>query len=319
MRLQHKQAERRGRVLLQHLGEGEEVAEALGHLLAVYEKHSRVHPRVGEALVPAAGGLRALVLVMRECQVRATAVDVDRRAQVAVHHGGALGVPAGAPLAPRARPAGLARLGGLPEGEVERVALLLPRRDARAHHKVVHVAAGYLAVAGVAAHGEVHVAVIGSVRVPLLDQALDHADHGADLLGGTRANIRVHHVGGAHDADELLGELLRYLGRGTPLLVGAIDDLVVHVGEVLREGDLVTARDEPAANHVEADKRACVADVDVVVHRGAAHVHADLALLDGLKVLFLMRSAVVDLHEGPPGGGRRARLLLGQSSQTPAR
>jgi len=257
-----------------------------------------VHPGVGEALVPAAGGLCALVLVVREGQVGATAVDVDRRAQVAVNHGGALGVPARAPFAPRARPAGLARLGGLPEGEVERVALLLPRRDARAHHEVVHVAAGYLAVAGVAAHGEVHVAVIGSVRVPLLDQALDHADHGADLLGGARANIRVHHVGSAHNADELLGELLRYLGRGAPLLVSTVDDLVVHVGEVLRERDIVAARDEPAANHVEADERARVADVDVVVHRGAAHVHADLALLDGLECFLAVRSAVVDEHAG---------------------
>ena len=130
----------------------------------------------------------------------------------------------------------------------------------------------------------------------LLDKRLDHGDHGADLLGGAGAHIGIEHVGGAHDADELVGELRRDLGSCTTLLVGALDDLVIDIGEVLGERDLVAARDEPATNHVKADERAGIADVDVVVDRGAAHVHADLAGLNGLELFLFMGSAVVDTH-----------------------
>ena len=295
-RLQHQQTQGGSGVLLEDLGQRKEVAERLGHLLAVDQQHARVHPGVGETLVPGAGGLGALVLVVREGQVGAAAVDVDRGAQIAAHHGGALGMPTGTALAPGARPAGLAGLGGLPQGKVERVVLVLVLLDARTHHQVVDVAARDLTVVGIAAHGKVHVAVIGSIGMALLDKRLDHGDHGANLLGGAGAHIGIEHVGGAHDADELVGKLRRDLGGRAALLVGALDDLVVDIGEVLGKRDLVTARDEPAANHIKADERAGVANVDVVVDRGAAHVHADLAGLDGLELFLFMGSAVVDTH-----------------------
>ena len=295
-RLQHQQTQGGSGVLLEHLGQRKEVSEGLGHLLAVNQQHTRVHPGVGETLVPGTGGLGALVLVMREGQVGAAAVNVDRGTQVAVNHGGALGMPTGTALAPGARPAGLAGLGGLPQGKVERVVLVLVLLDARANHKVVDVAARDLTIVGIAAHGKVHIAVIGCVSVALLDKRLDHGDHGTDLLGGAGTHIRIEHVGSAHDANELIRELRRDLGGRTALLVGALDDLVIDIGKVLGERDLVAARDEPAANHVKADERAGVADVDVVVDRGAAHIHADLTGLDGLELFLFMGSAVVDTH-----------------------
>ena len=294
--LQHEQAHRVGRVLVEHLLEREEVAEALAHLLAVDEQHARVHPHVGERLVPAAAGLGVLVLVVRELQVLAAAVDVDGRAQVAVHHGRALGVPARATLAPGAVPHGLAGLGRLPEGEVERVSLLVVGLDARAHLELVNVAAGHATVAGVGAHGEVDVAVAGRIGVALLDEALNHLDHRGDLARGTRANVGVEHVQAMHLLDEGVGELRGHLLRRAALLVGAVDDLVVHVGEVLGEGDLVALVGEVAADDVEGQKRAAVAHVDLVVDGGPAHVHADLARLDGLEFLLLVRLAVVDEH-----------------------
>ena len=77
-------------------------------------------------------------------------------------------------------------------------------------------------VVGIAAHGKVHVAVIGGIGMALLDERLDHGDHGADLLGGARTHIGIEHVGGAHNADKLVRELRRNLGGGTALLVGAL-------------------------------------------------------------------------------------------------
>ena len=50
-----------------------------------------------------------------------------------------------------------------------------------------------------------------------------------------RDSIGIEHVGGAHDADKLVRELRRNLGSRTALLVGALDDLVIDIGEVLGE------------------------------------------------------------------------------------
>ena len=54
-----------------------------------------------------------------------------------------------------------------------------------------------------------------------------------------------------HLLDEGGGELLGHLGGRAALLVGAVDDLVVDVGEVLGERDLVPLEHEVAADHVE--------------------------------------------------------------------
>jgi hypothetical protein len=52
-----------------------------------------------------AAALGDLVLVMREDEVEAAAVDVDRLSEVALDHGRAFDVPAGAAPAPWAIPA----------------------------------------------------------------------------------------------------------------------------------------------------------------------------------------------------------------------
>ena len=251
MGLQHEQANRVCGVLVEDLLERVEVTEALGHLLAIHAEHARVHPDVGEGLVPGAHGLRRLVLVVREDEVGATTVDVDRSAQVAVDHGAALGVPAGTAFSPGARPAGLAGLGGLPEGKVEGVALLVVDLHALAGAHLVEVAPGEDAVAVVGAHREVHVAVVGHVGVALLDEGLDHLLHCLDLVRGTRANVGVKNPKAMHLLDEGVGELLRNVCRSAALLVCAVDDLVVHVGEVLGERDLIALVHEVAADHVE--------------------------------------------------------------------
>ena len=82
-------------------------------------------------------GLGDLVLVVREDQIGAAAVDVERLAEVAVRHRRALDVPARTPRAPGARPRRLARLRRLPQREVERALLLLVDLDAGARLQVV--------------------------------------------------------------------------------------------------------------------------------------------------------------------------------------
>ena len=93
-----------------------------------------------------------------------------------------------------------------------------------------------------------------------------------------------------------LGDLL----IGLALLVGTLDDLVVHVGEVLHERHLVAAVLQIAAQHVEHDDRARVADVDVVIHRRAAGVHTHFARLDRHELFLLHGHGVVQFHIQAP-------------------
>src|SRR5829696_7692878 len=90
----------------------EDVAQRLCHLVADLtlqgEGALRVRP----------GALGELVLVVREAQVRAAAVDVRSVRQVLLDHCRALDVPARPSRSPWALPGGLAGLGGLPEREV---------------------------------------------------------------------------------------------------------------------------------------------------------------------------------------------------------
>ena len=102
-------------------------------------------------------------------------VDVDRLAEVAVGHGRALDVPAGAALAPRRVPGRLAGFGGLPEREVERVLLDVVDVDARAGLQVLDRLVAELAVVLELQRAVVHVAV-DLVGVALVDERRDEVN-----------------------------------------------------------------------------------------------------------------------------------------------
>src|SRR5665647_2740679 len=104
---------------------------------------------------PRSAALADLVLVVREDEVAPAAVHVEAGPEVAQAHGRALDVPAGTAPAPRALPGRLARLGGLPDGEVERVGLAGLVVDAHALLELVDALLAELAVLGEAAHPEV--------------------------------------------------------------------------------------------------------------------------------------------------------------------
>ena len=117
---------RQAKPLVEHVLHRVDVADRLRHLLVVDEQVLDVKPEARELLAGRAFALRDLVLVMREHQVDAAGMNVDRRvAEQPQRHGRALDVPA--------RPAGtaadiprrLARLGRLPQHEVARALLVV--------------------------------------------------------------------------------------------------------------------------------------------------------------------------------------------------
>ena len=94
----------------------------------------------------------------------------------------------------------------------------------------------------------------------------------------------------------LLGVLL----HGDAVARGVADDLVVHVGDVHDVLQLVAALLQEAAQRVDDDEGAEVADVPVVVHRGTAGVHADQVVFQRMELLDFPGQSVEELKRHEP-------------------
>jgi hypothetical protein len=235
-----------------------------------------VHPRARQRATAPAERLRLFVLVVREHEVDAAAMDVELEPEQRLGHRGALDVPARPAAPPRRVPHGvLALLVRLPEREVERVLLQVRALDAFALVHVVDVAARQLAVLGQRAHAEVHVSA-GGIGVPALHQRADQVEDRLDVLGRQRLvvgpaepePIGVRHV--------VAGHLARQLGRVAPGGARRVVDLVVDVGDVRDQRRLVALVLEEPLELREDHERPRVADVHARVHGRPAGVDADL-------------------------------------------
>src|SRR5690242_4144170 len=96
----------------------DDVAEALRHLLRAHVDEAIVNPEARERRTcVGAAALRNLILVMRENEVEAAAVDVDGLAKVGADHRRAFDMPAGTAPPPRRIPADHAVGTRLPQDE----------------------------------------------------------------------------------------------------------------------------------------------------------------------------------------------------------
>ena len=221
--------------------------------------------------------LRDLRLVVREDEVGAATVEVERRSVLVHRHRGALDVPTRSPDTERRAPRGLVRQRRLPEHEVERcppvrIIGIAAARPGEAHH-LLFVVVRELTEAVERRDIEVRGAG-GQVRVARLEQAADEVDDARDgfrcpRLGDWRPHLERGHV--AVEARHLgFGELevrdteLARLGQ----------DRVVDVGDVADHAHLVPEILQAADQQVVGEVRRGVAEVRRVVRRDAAHVHA---------------------------------------------
>ena len=227
------------------------------------------------------------------------------RAQVFRGHRGALDVPSGAPLAPRARPPPAVFALALPEGEVERISLRLRNLDALAGTQIVDVSMRELQVAREAPYGEADVPPlrgVGDVRVPLRDELFDERDD----LGDVSRDARL--VRGIRAADRAkLGVTgVAHPGRERQRLLVALtstrEDLVVDVRDVADDRDLEAARTEVPREDVGHGVGARVAGVREVVRRDPADVDARLAWNHRFESLEPLRERVVEADGHDRGG-----------------
>ena len=99
-----------------------------------------------------------------------------------------------------------------------------------------------------------------------------------------------------HLLDKRLRKLFRNLLSSPSLLNGALNNLVINVSQVLSEGDLITLVHQITANNVKREEGTGVSDVNLIVNRRTAYVHADFTLVDWLELFFFMRLSVIDKH-----------------------
>ena len=218
--------------------------------------------------------LRDLVLVMRELQVDAAAMDVDGVAERGFTHRRAFDVPARATAAPGRVPARQFRRRRLPQHEVAGIALVRRHLDAGAGQHLVGGTARQLPVLRISLDREQHVA-LGGVGVAGLDQAFAHRDDLRNVRGRVRLKIRQVDAECAHvraiGVRELVGDRRnRYL-----LVDRRLVDLVVDVSDVAGVDELRIVAAQQARQHAEHDRTARVADVHIVVNRRPADIHAD--------------------------------------------
>ncbi len=202
-------------------------------------------------------------------------MKVEAVTEVLDGHGRALQVPAGPSRSPRRLPGRLAGPGRFPQREVACIPLARAARIVgRAH--LVQLLAGQLAVTGIGTDVEVHVAV-SRVGVPALDQPPDHRDHLGHVASGPRLDVR-------RQAAERVVRIAERphvpLGHGPPrhiLPLGHLQDLVVDIGDVAAERDLLAAGPQPPHQDVEVDPGPEMADMRRRLDRGATQVQGHRA------------------------------------------
>ena len=173
--------------LIQQIAHGKEVAQGLGHLLALDLQHLIMHPDLGKA-VACAGALGDLILMMRELQIVAAPMNVKALAQQLMRHGRAFDVPARTPPPPRAVPARQIVIRRLPEHKIHWIPLVRSHFDTRTGDHVFDRPARQGTVIGVALYGEKHMALSG-IGVPFGDQILTHGDHLANVARRPRLMV----------------------------------------------------------------------------------------------------------------------------------
>ncbi len=213
-------------------------------------------------------------------------------------HDRALDVPAGAALPPRGFPERLALLRRLPQHEVEGILLAGQHVHALAGAQVVQRLARELPVIRKLAHREIDVAARRAIGEAAVLERLDHLQHARDMLGCARLEIGLfdpeRRVVLVHRRDEARGQRLDRL----MVLLRALDDLVVDVGDVAHVGHLESERAQPAAHDVEHQHDPRMAEVAVVVDRHAADIHADAAGNQRDELLLFASQGVVDSQHG---------------------
>ena len=87
-----------------------------------------------------------------------------------------------------------------------------------------------------------------------------------------------------------------YFLSADPLFFSSLDDLVVHIGKILDEFDLIPSVLEIFSHGVKHYERSGIAYVEVIVDGRTAHIHSYLSFFDRYKLFLFSRQSIINLH-----------------------
>ncbi len=244
--------------------------------------------------------LGAFVLVVREREVLAAAVEVEAVAEKVERHHDALGVPARPARAPRRLPDGSPGFAFFQSAKSTGDRFSSPTSARSPPRRACTRATGRASKPVVLDRldGEVH-AVAGDVGDAAVDELPDEVDH----VGSTYAVACGSTVGrltpiASIASYQSASHSIATSSAVTALAVGAVDDVVVDVGDVRDVANLEPRPLEVPADHVEHEREAAVAEVGRPVDRRTTHVHRHLARLAECELADGTRGGVVEADHG---------------------
>ena len=155
---------------------------------------------------------------------------------------------------------------------------------------------GKIAVFVETAHAEIDGTVRKGIGKALFLKGFDYVDDSVHIFGGAGVNGRLAHAKTGGVGFVFADIALRKLRNGGVFFGGTANKLVVNIGEVLYKGDLVSAVFKIAAQHVKNADWPRVADVNIIIYRGAAGVNFKLARCNGHKLFLLPGHCVKNFH-----------------------
>ena len=302
MRREQEETERLAAVFLQHILHEEEIIERFRHFFRIDGDKTVVQPIMDEFFTRRALGLRNFIFVVRENEIAAAAVEIKRVAQIMPRHRRALDVPARPPRSPRTVPRRFSRFRRFPHGKVAGIPFLVIHFDPRTGQHILHFAPGKFPV--IRKRGNIVVHVAGKhIRVAFFNERLHHRNDVVHVIRHARILVHTPH---AERIDYFEIPLDVAVGNHFPrrtFRIRFVDNLVVHVREILNERHLVADVLQIAANHVPRHRRARVSDMRMVVRRHAADVNLHLPRRHRHEDRLFARHRIVHsdfFHKNPP-------------------
>ena len=291
-------------------GNRQEFAFGFAHFAMVCVQMVDMEPVAAPGMAQVAFGLGDLVGVVGKGIVYAAAVQIQIVSQVLHGDAGALNVPAGIAHAPGGVPfQGLVLefTLGEPENKVVFISLVgvffhtLPDANGQILFVVVVEDIVFFQLGGV----EVHVAP-GEIGIALLEEGFDHVDIFGDAVGGRLHYIRPLDVQLVAVGEEGIGVEFCHLHDGFMLPGSALEHLVfagvgiggqvAYVRDVHHPLDTVAHIPQALFQYVFHDVGPQIADMGIVIHRGAAGVHFYICgILWGKELLFVGKG-IVKIH-----------------------
>src|SRR5689334_16417424 len=191
-------------------------------------------------------------------------------------------MPSRTACTPWTRPRRLSGLAAFPKGEIHRMSLAFVDIYARTGLKIFHLSLREASVRRILVDLEVHISIDG-VCEPIIDQCFRHRDDVGHVFCSLRLFGWLSYPKLAHVFIIGFDIFVRNRVTGNALFVRTLNDLVVHIGEVLDEIDLVTVVFQIPAEHVEDECAASMADVAIIVDGHAADIHPDMLRLNRLE------------------------------------